>query len=389
MRRSLFMVALAALLAAFPVVAAETPGSAKYNGIWISTPYPSFNTGAGETVTLDLSVHNAGLPPQRVALELGRVPAGWSGTFLGDGKRVQSVFVAPDDRASVKLRLEPAAKVGVGTHRVEVLAVGDGTRFRLPIELTVGQSLPPKLTLKPELPELPGSPTSEFDFKVAVRNDGGEDATVRFDVGAPQGFRVKLTENYGSQELTSLPLKVGEEKKVSVKVTPAFGTKQGRYPVVLQAASGKAQASTQLAMEVGGEPKLSLTGRDERLSARAEAGEETPLELVVLNQGTAPARGIKFESSAPSGWKVSFEPERLDELSPEERRTVSARVTPSSKAIAGDYMLTLRAVTDHANQSSDFRVTVHTSTLWGVAGVLVIAAALVVLVAAMMRYGRR
>lgn len=389
MRRTMLMVALAALLAGPPVAAAQTSGGANYKGIWVSTPYPSFNAGAGETVTLDLSVHNAGLPPQRVALELARMPAGWSGIFLGEGKRVQSVFVAPDDKASVKLRLEPSAKVTSGTHRFEVLASGAGTQFRLPVELAIGQSLPPRLTLNPELPELPGSPTSEFDFKVAVRNDGGEDATVRFDVGAPQGFRVKVTENYGSQELTSLPLKVGEEKKVSVKVTPAFGTKQGRYPVVLQAASGKAQASAKLAMEVGGEPKLSLTGRDERLSARAEAGEETPIELVVLNTGTAPARGIKFESSAPSGWKVSFEPERLDELAPEERRTVSARVTPSSKAIAGDYMLTMRAVTDHANQSSDFRVTVHTSTLWGVVGLLVIAAALVVLVAAMVRYGRR
>lgn len=389
MRRSMLMVALAALLAAFPVAATQTPGGANYKGIWISTPYPSFNTGAGATVTLDLAVHNAGLPPQRVALELGRAPAGWSGIFLGDGKRVQSVFVAPDDKASVKLRLEPSAKVGPGTHRFEVLAAGDGAHFRLPIELTIGQALPPKLTLKPELPELPGSPTSEFDFKVAVRNDGGEDATVRFDVGAPQGFRVKLTERYGSQELTSLPLKVGEEKGVSVKVTPAFGTKQGRYPIALRATSGKAQASVQLAMEVSGEPRLSLSGRDERLSARAEAGAETPIELVVVNTGTAPAQGIRFDATAPSGWKVKFEPERLEALAPEARHTVSALVTPSSKAIAGDYMLTMRAITDVGNQSSDFRVTVETSTLWGVVGILVIAAALVVLVAAMMRYGRR
>lgn len=388
MRRGLLMVALAALLAAVPASAAE-PVSAKYKGIWISTPYPSFNTGAGETVTLDLTVHNAGLPPQRVALALERAPAGWSGLFLGEGKRVQSVFVAPEDKASVKLRLDPSPKVGSGTHRFEVLAAGNGTRFRLPIELTIGESLPPKLVLKPELPELPGSPTSEFDFKVTVRNDGGEDATVRFDVEAPQGFRVKLTERYGSQELTSLPLKVGEEKGVSVKVTPAFGAKQGRYPVVLHATSGKARARTQLAMEVGGEPRLTLTGRDERLSARAEAGEETPVELVLVNTGSAPAQGIKLESNAPSGWKVEFEPERLEVLAPEARHTISALITPSSKAIAGDYMVTMRAVTEHANESSDFRVTVQTSTLWGVVGVLVIAAALVVLVAAMMRYGRR
>ena len=52
-------------------------------------------------------------------------------------------------------------------------------------------------------------------------------------------------------------------------------------------------------------------------------------------------------------------------------------------------MLTVRAVREGANKSADFRVTVRTSTMWGVVGVLVIAAAAVVLVAAMLRYGRR
>ena len=64
-------------------------------------------------------------------------------------------------------------------------------------------------------------------------------------------------------------------------------------------------------------------------------------------------------------------------------------MTPSDKAIAGDYMLGMRAVHGAGNKSSDFRVTVRTSTLWGVAGIAVIAAALIVLVVAMLRYGRR
>jgi uncharacterized membrane protein len=385
----MLILALSMLTGVAHAAPAEKGTSADYKGIWISTPFPSFNTSAGETVTLDLTVHNAGLPPQRVALELERVQAGWSGVFLGEGKRVQSVFVAPDDKATVKLRLEPSARVSGGTHRFDVLAIGAESRFKLPIALTIGQSLPPKLTLKPELPELRGSPTSEFEFKVAIRNDGGDDATVRVDADTPQGFRVKITEQYGSQELTSLPLKVGEEKRVSIKITPPFGAKQGKYPVDVRATSGKTQAQTQLAMEVAGEPRLELTGRDERLSASAEAGEETPIELVLVNRGSAPAHAIKLDATTPSGWKVKFEPEKLDSLAPDGTQTVKALVVPAEKAIAGDYMVTMRAVTEGTNKSSDFRVTVRTSTLWGVVGVLVIAAALVVLVAAMLRYGRR
>ncbi|HEX7054983.1 MAG TPA: NEW3 domain-containing protein [Burkholderiales bacterium] len=363
--------------------------SSSYKGIWVSTPFPSFSIQAGEPVTIDLTVHNSGLPPQSVALGVERSAKGWSALFLGEGKRVQSVFVAPGEKASVKLRLEPSGKVGNGPQRFEVLAKGARSSFRLPLELMVGQSFAPRLDLKPELPELRGSPSSEFDFKVAIRNDGGDDATVRIDVQAPEGFRPKITEQYGSQELTSLPLKAGEQKTVSVKITPPSGAKQGRYPVLVRAASGKAEAETQLTMEVSGEPQLELTGTDERLSARATAGTETPIEVLLSNRGSAPAQDVKLDSTAPSGWKVSFQPERIDAIAPNETKTVRALVTPSEKAIAGDYMITLRADGAGASKSSDFRVTVHTSTVWGAVGVLVIAAALVVLVTAMLRFGRR
>lgn len=368
----------------------ERAPSSSYRGIWVSTPFPSFNISAGETVTLDLAVHNAGLPPQAVDLRLERVPAGWTGAFLGEGKRVQSVFVAPGDKAQVKLRLQPGPKAASGaTHRFEVVASGSQSRFRLPIELAVGQALPPRLDLRAELPELRGSPSSEFDFKVTVRNDGGDDAAVRIDARVPEGFRARVTEQYGSQELTSVPLKVGEEKTVSVKVTPGYGAKQGRYPVLVQASGEKARAQLELAMEVSGEPQLEITGRGERLSASATAGEESPFEVVLTNRGTAPAQNIKLEATPPSGWKVAFQPERIETLAPEQSQTVTALVTPSDKAIAGDYMLTVRGVREGANKSADFRVTVRTSTLWGVVGVLVIAAAVVVLVAAMLRWGRR
>src|SRR5688572_28553639 len=107
MRSALLTLALSAAVGlAAPAIAqkAERAPSSTYKGIWISTPYPSFFAPAGEAVTLDLNVHNAGAPPQAVSLQLERAPDGWSATFLGEGKRVQSVFVAPDEKANVKLR---------------------------------------------------------------------------------------------------------------------------------------------------------------------------------------------------------------------------------------------------------------------------------------------
>ena len=86
---------------------------------------------------------------------------------------------------------------------------------------------------------------------------------------------------------------------------------------------------------------------------------------------------------------MTFQPDVIGELPPNQRQEVKALLTPSSKAIAGDYMVTLRANGDGSSESSEFRVTVETSTIWGIVGLVVIAASVVVLSLAVMRFGRR
>jgi len=52
-------------------------------------------------------------------------------------------------------------------------------------------------------------------------------------------------------------------------------------------------------------------------------------------------------------------------------------------------MTSLRANAKGDSSSADFRVTVTTSTLWGVVGIGVIAVALLVVLGAVARFGRR
>ena len=68
---------------------------------------------------------------------------------------------------------------------------------------------------------------------------------------------------------------------------------------------------------------------------------------------------------------------------------VTALVTPTEKSLAGDYMTTLRASSRGETASTQFRVTVTTSTLWGIVGVGIIGIALLIMVGAVARFGRR
>jgi len=110
---------------------------------------------------------------------------------------------------------------------------------------------------------------------------------------------------------------------------------------------------------------------------------------VVKNNGSAPARNVTFSASEPTGWEVTFTPERLDEIAANDQAEVTADLKPSDKSLSGDYMVTMTASGGDASGSADFRITVGRSTLWGFAGVLLIAVALGVVTFAVNRYGRR
>ena len=76
-------------------------------------------------------------------------------------------------------------------------------------------------------------------------------------------------------------------------------------------------------------------------------------------------------------------------IAPKANREVQALVTPTEKAIAGDYVTSMSASARGESANQSFRITVTTSTLWGIAGVGIIGIALLVLVGAVARFGRR
>jgi uncharacterized membrane protein len=125
------------------------------------------------------------------------------------------------------------------------------------------------------------------------------------------------------------------------------------------------------------------------VSARAEAGNQASIPIVVSNEGTAPAQAIELTGTAPSGWKVEFEPKQIEQIAPGQRAEAQLLLTPSAKALAGDYMTSLRASARSESASSDFRIAVATSTYWGMAGAGIIGIALLIMVGAIARYGRR
>ena len=368
--------------------AAEKP--ANVTGLYLTTRYPGLTVRAGETTTIDLSLRNFNLPPQEVGLSVPQVASGWKATILGGGQPVESAMVGPDSEERLQLRLDPPTEAGPGDYHFLVQAQGEGNTLKLPIAVTIGKELPAKLKLTTNFPALRGTATTSFKYKVNATNDSGRDTTINFSADAPKNFQVTYTEAYGTQQLTSIPIEAGKSKDIEASVSLPRDTPAGDYKLALHARSEAASADLDTSITIIGQPRLSLAGEGGRLSGEAYAGQDSQLTLVAKNDGSEAARDIEFSGTAPEGWKTSFDPKGLPELGAGKSQEIKVTLTPSAKAIAGDYQTTLRASSAGGNsESANFRITVLTSTLWGAVGWGVIAAALLAVVFAVARYGRR
>jgi uncharacterized membrane protein len=374
----------------FAAVAGNAAEKPAVTGVYLTTRYPALTVRAGETTTIDLALRNFNHRPTQLALSVPQVADGWKATVLGGGQPVESAIVAPDAEEKLQLRLEPPAGAGPGDYHFLVEAKGEGSSLKLPITVTIGQELPAKLKLTTNFPSLRGTATTSFKFKVAVANDSGRDATINFSADAPKNFQVTFTEAYGSQQITSIPIEAGKSKDIEASVALPRDTPAGDYKLALQAKSEAASANLDLGITIVGQSRLALAGEGGRLSGEAYAGQDSQLTVVVRNDGSEAARDVELSATAPEGWKTSFDPKELRELAPGKSQPVKVTLVPSARAIAGDYQTTVRASSAGGqSESANFRITVLTSTLWGAVGIGVIVAALLVVVFAVARFGRR
>jgi uncharacterized membrane protein len=384
----------ASLMSPLPLAAQDTAAqqAAELSGFWLTTAWPEMTIKPGETQSVSLSLRNEKLPPQRAAIEVLGVPEGWEWSLKGGGREVSAAIVSPDSTERLTLELSPPEDASTdGEHAIEVRARTATETVTLPlvVRLSEAEEVASGLSLEPELPALRGTSRSTFSFKIKVKNEGAEDGLFNLAANVPGGFQTRFKKGYGSEEITGLPIAAGATETVTMEVIPSRAVAAGRYEAGFEVSGEGLSASTQLSLDVTGEPQIRIVGPQERLSGEAVAGKESSFTFTLVNTGTAPASDLNMAATPPSGWTVEFDPKEVSRITPNSTGEVNVKITPSEQAIAGDYMVAVRASNDTVSESVQFRVTVKTSTLWGAAGLGVIAVAALVLGGAVMRYGRR
>jgi uncharacterized membrane protein len=364
------------------------PAVSADDGLEITTQYPAVAVAPGSKVSFDLTV--ASTRTGTVALALEGVPTGWTASLHGGGFVVDGVAVTASEEAEARLDITVPGDAPDTTQTIRITGSQPGARDTLAISIRVNAEAAGDITLTTTNPVLTGASDTTFPFSLTLRNDTAQDVTVSATGTVPDhpdwDVEARIS---GSEQAASTVVTAGGSTTINVTVTPAENAVAGQYIVQVEAKANERTIQQQLGVELTGSYSLTLSTPNQVLSTSGGAGTAKSQQFVVTNTGTAALEGVTLSATAPTDWTVTFDPESVGPIGPNESATVTAQITPSGEAVTGDYALTVRAENDQADASQSIRFTVETSPLWTIVTIGIIALILGGLFYVFRTYGRR
>ncbi|MGH8913436.1 MAG: NEW3 domain-containing protein [Acidimicrobiia bacterium] len=382
------IVALLATVAAAPIASAQTEEeepSPPVSSLTVVTPYPSVAVEPGDQVSFVLTI---GAPSRtQVSLSAEGTPEGWTAAFRGGGFEVDSVTAGPGVEPEVSFDVTVPVSTSEGSYDFTVTAAGGGETVQLPLQVRISEQAGGEVTLTPNFPGLRTPAGQPVTFDVEINNGTPADLEFELAPSGPAGWDV-TAELSGEAAASTIQVEAGGSETINVEVTPPATAEAAQYPVTLQANAASTQVETEMIVEVTGSFSLEMSTPDERLNAEVTVGSSSDLQLLLTNSGTAPLDEVTVGVTPPSGWEVTFDNQTVA-IQPGETVPVTATITPSEEAVAGDYVISFTATHEQADDSMEVRTTVNPSAVWGFVGIAVIALTLAGLAWVFRRFGRR
>lgn len=392
--RTTGVMAAAVLTAA--MIGGVPAGAAEPSGIDMSTDYPGITVKAGETVSFPLDFVSLGEEGCDASLSAASLPDGWTGYFKGNNREITRIHVkaVPADSgesgAEADFSLDVPADAADGTYEIELEADPEaGQSDALTLEVTVSQEESGQSDFTSEYPQQQGMSGTDFSFETTIVNNRSTNQTYSLAAEEPTGWQVTFTPSGESANVASLSVDAGGSQGMTVGVVPPENVEKGEYTIPCTAVSANDTLSLDLTVEITGTYDLALSTPDGRLSFDAYADKESSVTLTVTNNGNVDLTNLNLTSSAPTDWEVSFSESTIDTLEAGATKEVTAYVTPCSNAITGDYVTAVTISNSETSANAEFRVSVKTSTTWGIAAVAVIVVLILGLAFIFKKYGRR
>ncbi|HLY67134.1 MAG TPA: NEW3 domain-containing protein [Chloroflexota bacterium] len=362
---------LASPLSAYAADAAPTPTLPA--SVLLSTQDAAVGAAPGKAITFPVKVINNTTKQERITLSVANAPQDWAPVFQDRGYDVTEQDLLPGDNNTVTFQVTPPTGTAGGTKNMSLQAkTDDGQNATLNLSVTINASAGGgNLKLTTDYPILRGASGTKFEFKATIANNTGKDNTFTLTANPPSNdWQVFFQPAFDQKQISSIAVKSGSTQDVNVEVQSPQLAKPDDFPINVKVNDDAGNsASVDLKVTIVGNYKLDINPQ-QQLNTSATAGSAKTVQITLANTGTAAVQNISLSATGlPSGWTMTFSPDKVDSIDPGTLRNVQATLTPAAKAIAGDYSISLSASSTQASVNKDFRVTVESPTIWGWVGI--------------------
>lgn len=352
------------------------------------TPYTGLSTTPGESINYSVDVKNTSSSVAHVSFSLKNLPDEWTSKIRAGGHDIRQLSIDADSYQTISLDIEIPLQVEKGEYKFELVARGrNGVEATLPFLVEVSEEGTYSTELTIDQPNLEGHTDATFSYKFNLKNLTANEQNYSLSSEVPAGWRAQFKAD--GNAVTSVSLEPGANKDIDLDLIPAETASADTYEIPIKASAGGTAAETTLEAVITGSYDIDITTPDGRLNTDITAGRSKMIELIVQNIGTATLNDVSITSSTPPNWEVEFDESEIEVLEAGETKIIKAKVTAADDAIAGDYEASFSAKAAETSDNAVFRISVETSTLWGLIGIAIILAVFGGLFYLFKKYGRR
>jgi len=353
------------------------------------TSIPGINVTAGDSVSYSLYITGSEAEGEDVNLSIESIPEGFNGYFKSGNYEVTKVHVdGKEDTSVATFQVSVPTDATDGSNKIVLKAETDnGYEDTLELDLNISKLQSGVSNFTVEYPDQEGVTGSTFSYSTTIVNNSLNAQNYNLSTNAPTGWTVAFMS--GDKQVSSIDVESGSSAGITITVTPPQKVDAGNYDIACSATSAKENLSTDLNVTILGTYGMDVTTSDGNLALDAYANEASDVSIIVKNTGNIDLKNINLSSQANSDWEIKFDSSTIETLEAGASKEVKVHITPSKDSITGDYVTYIVATSDNQSDMAELRVTVKTSTGWGIFAVVVIIAVAGGLWCLIRKYGRR
>jgi len=358
--------------------------------IEISCDHPSVGMDSDGVARFTLTLNNIGDTDEWLNLT-GRASKGWEIAFMDqEGRTIYEAYLPTQASTTIQVGVTPPVDVLPGVYGLCVGAGSSDSVVNSMLDLKVVVTKVSEGVISALYPELSEEAGKTLTFPITLKNLGRNSLVYRISTSLPSGWTSSFrTTPGGTTSITSVTLGMTESTELYLEVVTPNAVEVGTYTIPVQVVSdnGATYVMDLKATIIG---SYEITIEPSTLLTTVVSGQSATFTVQITNTGHTAISGVTISTDVPTDWESSITPVSRDLLQPLESDTFTEVVTTTSDTVAGDYLVTLTAISDQVNSDSvQVRVTVTTPTSWGMWGFGVAIAMVIILAIVFLRLRRR